>query len=85
MKHSPSVAQHHPPVHQHHNGITKNPRCVLWFVFTGNPSKRPSSSRTPHTTCRHHSIRIEQQPLGGATAVVLNADLHIGGISIVIL
>ena len=28
---------------------------------------------------RQHSIRIEQQPLGGAPALVFAADLKIGG------
>lgn len=58
----------------------KAPRCVLWFQFTGNPSKpRPSSChKTPVSSTRMHSIRIEQQPLGGANALVFVADLRIG-------
>jgi len=35
-----------------------------------------------HVTCRIHSIRIEQQPLGGANAIVFHSDLHIGGIKL---
>lgn len=60
----------------------KAPRCVLWFQFTGNPSKpRPSScNKMPISSAssRMHNIRIEQQPLGGANALVFAADLHIG-------
>ena len=59
----------------------KAPRCILWFQFTGNPSKRPSSCTTkiPSSSfSRMHRIRIEQQPLGGANALVFAADLHIG-------
>ncbi|KAI9556559.1 hypothetical protein GHT06_016349 [Daphnia sinensis] len=60
----------------------KAPRCVLWFQFTGNPSKpRPGScnkTAIPSAGGRMHNIRIEQQPLGGANALVFAADLHIG-------
>lgn len=59
----------------------KAPRCILWFQFTGNPSKRPGSNinKIPTSSVsRTHSIRIEQQPLGGANALVFAADLHIG-------
>lgn len=60
----------------------KAPRCVLWFQFTGNPSKpRPGScnkTAIPSASSRMHNIRIEQQPLGGANALVFAADLHIG-------
>lgn len=59
----------------------KTPRCILWFQFTGNPSKRPvscNSKLTDLSVSRVHSIRIEQQPLGGANALVFAADLHIG-------
>jgi hypothetical protein len=56
----------------------KNQRCVLWFQFTGHPSKG-KNKRVQSASERQHSIRIEQQPLGGAPALVFAADLKIGG------
>jgi len=57
----------------------KRQRCILWFEFSGRPFNGLAKSSTPTAELRKHSIRIDQQPLGGATAIVFAADLHIGG------
>jgi len=56
----------------------KRQRCILWFEFAGRPFNGLTKSATSATERRKHSIRIDQQPLGGATAIVFAADLHIG-------
>ena len=64
------------------NGIKTRPkqqRCVLWIEFAGRPVNRIGQSAISVAGRRKHSIRIDQQPLGGATAVVFAADLHVGG------
>lgn len=62
-------------------GRPKRQRCVLWFEFSGRPLNGLTKSARSTTERRKHSVRIDQQPLGGATAIVFAADLHIGGTS----
>lgn len=55
---------------------------MLWFEFTGRPSNgnaAPKSAAGTLSSSRKHSVRIEQQPLGGATALIFAADLRTGG------